>query len=249
MSVMRVVGDSLRDAKVRWLVLLGVLGLTAGAGLLTATAALAITGSQPGNLIITPAQGATTVTATWSSTTPCPTGFQGSAQVFALNTDGSLGSSVSTVVAAPAAAGFGGTFSGPMGQLISLGTNVLPGGTSQFVVFCFAGAAGSGNKMFVQAEWVTLSANGSTYTTGSTPPASPSPTSTPTSTGTSAPSPTPGSAGFPAGAAATGGGRAALSGDGNNVLDSLGAAAFAGSAVAMGLAIRRARRPRRGPSV
>jgi len=178
MSVMRVVGGSLRDAKVRWLVLLGVLGLTAGAGLLTATAALAITGTQPGNLIITPAQGATTVTATWSSTTACPAGFQGSAQVFALNTDGSLGSSVSPIVAAPAAAGFGGTFSGPIGQLISLGTNVTAGGTSQFVVLCFAGAAGSGGNAPTQSIFVKLDATGANYTTSATGPAQPVGTNT-----------------------------------------------------------------------
>ncbi|HEX4656834.1 MAG TPA: hypothetical protein VH307_05585 [Streptosporangiaceae bacterium] len=251
MPVMRVVGGSLRDAKVRWLVLLGALGLTAGAGLLTATAALAVTGTQPGNLSFHPPSGATTLTPTWSTTDGCPPGFQVSAVLYALNADGSTGTSASPTVANVTSA-FSGSLLGTIGQIISLGTNVRRGGTSEFVVACSTGRGGTGNKTYVQAEWVTLSANGSTYTTSSRPPTSPTstrtgtPTPTPTSpltaTGTPAPDPTPGSTSNPSGAAATGGGRAALSGDGNNVQLGLGAAALAGSAAAMGLGFRRARR-------
>jgi hypothetical protein len=245
MSVMRPVPDSLRDAKVRWLVLLGALGLTAGAGLLTATAALAVTETQPGNLIFHPPSGATTLTPTWSTTDGCPSGFQVSAVLYAMNADGSIGSSASPTVANVTSA-FSGSLLGTIGKIISLGTNVRSGGTSEFVVACSTGPGGTGNKTYVQAEWVTLSANGSTYTTSSRPQTSPTgastptPTSTVTATGTPAPNPTSGS--DPSGAAATGGGRAALSGDANNVQLGLGAAALAGSAAAMGLAFRRARR-------
>jgi hypothetical protein len=245
---MRVVGGSLRDAKVRWLVLLGALGLTAGAGLLTATAALAVTGSEPGHLSFHPAAGATSLTPTWSTTDGCPAGFRVSAVLYALNADGSVGTSASPTVANVTSA-FSGSLLGRIGQIFSLGTNVRSGGTSEFVVACSTGRGGTGNKTYVQAEWVTLSANGSTYTTSSTPPASPSPTSTPTGTPTSTLTPAGGSApgstgstGLPSGAAATGGGGAALSGNSNNVLNGLGAAAIGGSAAAMGLAIRRARR-------
>jgi hypothetical protein len=246
MSVMRPVLDSLPEAKVRWLVLLGALGLTAGAGLLTATAALAVTGTEPGNLSFHPPSGATTLTPTWSTTGGCPTGFQGSAVLFALNADGSIGTSASPTVANVTSA-FSGYLLGTIGKIISLGTNVRGGGTSEFVVACSAGRGGLGNKTYVQAEWVTLSANGSTYTTGSRPPTStgtstPTPTSSVTATGTPAPNTTLGSTSNPSGAAATGGGRAALSGDSNNVQLGFGAAALAGSAAAMGLAFRRARR-------
>jgi hypothetical protein len=243
MSVTRPVLDSLRDAKVRWLVLLGALGLTAGAGLLTATAALAVTQTQPGNLIFHPPSGATTLTPTWSTTDGCPTGFQVSAVLYAMNADGSIGSSASPTVANVTSA-FSGSLLGTIGKIISLGTNVRGGGTSEFVVACSTGPGGTGNKTYVQAEWVTLSANGSTYTTSSRPSASPTstgtPTPTPTSTLTATGTPTPN----PSGAAATGGGKAALSGDGTNVQLGFGAAALAGSAAAMGLAFRRARRLR-----
>jgi hypothetical protein len=233
MSVIRLVRDSLRDAKVRWLVLLGALGLTAGAGLLTATAALAVTGTEPGNLSFHPPSGATTLTPTWSTTDGCPPGFQASAVLYALNADGSIGTSASPTVANVTSA-FSGSLLGKIGQMILLGTNVRRGGTSEFVVACSAGRGGTGNKTYVQADWVTLSANGSTYTTSSRPAG----TSTPTPT----PNPTPGSTGNPSGAAGTGGGRAAISGDGTNVQLGLGAAALAGSAAVMGLGIRRARR-------
>jgi len=240
MSVMRHVLDFLRDAKVRWLVLLGAIGLTAGAGLLTATAALAVTGTEPGNLSFHPPSGATTLTPTWSTTDGCPPGFQVSAVLYALNADGSIGTSASPTVANVTSA-FSGSLLATIGHTISLGTNVRRGGTSEFVVACSTGRGGTGNRTYVQAEWVTLSANGSTYTTSSTPAgtSTPTPTSTVTATGTPTPSPAPSN---PSGAAATGGGRAALSGDGNNVQLGLGAAALAGSVAAMGLAFRRARR-------
>ena len=221
--------------------MLGMLGLIAGAGLLTAAAAQAVTGSGPGQLALHPPSGATTLQPTWTTTTACPAGFQTSATLFALNTDGSIGSAISVTVNAPTSPITNGQLLGPIGHLISLGTNVTAGRTTEFVVGCFAGNAGTGNRTYVQAEWVTLSANGSTYTTSSTPPASPNPTSTPTPAGASASSPTPVSTGTPSGSAATGGGEASLSGSGNNVQLGLGAAALAGSAVVMGLAIRRAR--------
>jgi hypothetical protein len=242
MSVMRLVLGSLRDAKVRWLVLLGMLGLIAGAGLLTAAAAQAVTGSGPGQLALHPPSGATSLEPTWSTTTACPAGFQATAVLYALNADGSVGTAASPSVAYVTSA-FSGSLLGAIGKIISLGTNVTAGGTSEFVVACSTGLGGTGNRTYVQAEWVTLSANGSTYTTSSTPPASPNPASTqPTPAGASASSPTPVSTGTPSGAAATGGGEASLSGSGNNVRLGLGAAALAGSAAAMGLAIRRARR-------
>src|SRR5215472_13836929 len=299
MSVMRVVLDSLRDAKVRWLVLLGVLGLTAGGLLLTAAAAQAVTGSGPGQLALNPPSGATTLTPTWSTTTACPAGFQTSAVLAVLTPAGAFASFISPTVA-NVTAPFSGTLQSNVAGIMGFlsGANVPNGGTTEWVVECFTAAGGTGTGTFVQAEWVTLSANGSAYTTSNTPPTSPTPTGTPTptptgtpsptpagtptptpagtptptptgtptptptgtptptptgtptptptstmtDTGTPAPSPTPSSTGFPSGAPGTGGGRAALSGDGNNVLHGLGAAALAGSVAAMGLAFRRARR-------
>src|SRR5215472_15385409 len=299
MSVMRVVLDSLRDAKVRWLVLLGVLGLTAGGLLFAAAAAQAVTGSGPGQLAPNPPSGATSMTPTWSTTTACPTGSNTSAVLAVLTPAGAFASFISPTVA-NVTAPFSGTLQADVATIMGplSGADVPNGGTTEWVVECFTGRGGTGTGTFVQAEWVTLSANGSAYTTSNTPPTSPTPTGTPsptptgtptptptgtptptptgtptptptgtptptptgtptptptgtptptptstmTDTGTPAPSPTPSSTGFPSGAPGTGGGRAALSGDGNNVLHGLGAAALAGSVAAMGLAFRRARR-------
>jgi len=156
---------------------LGVVGAAVGGMLVTATAALAVNGSGPGQLALSPASGATTLTPTWSTTTACPSGFQTSAVLFALNTDGSIGSSISPTVNAPTAP-FNGTLLGTIGSLISLGTNVTAGGTSQFVVGCFAGAGGTGAVSYVQSIFVTLDATGANYTTSATGPAQPTATST-----------------------------------------------------------------------
>jgi hypothetical protein len=157
--------------------MLGLTGATAGGLLFTAAAAQAVTGSGPGQLVLNPASGATSLTPTWSTTTACPSGFQTSAVLFALNSDGSVGSSISPTVAAPTAP-FSGTLLGNIGSLISLGTNVTAGGTSQFVVGCFAGAGGTGAESLVQSTFVTLSANGTSYTSSATAPAGPVPTTT-----------------------------------------------------------------------
>ena len=171
MSVMRVVLDSLRDAKVRWLVLLGVLGLTAGGLLLTAAAAQAVTGSGPGQLALNPAQGATTLTPTWSTTTACPTGFQGSAVLAVLTPAGAFASFISPTVASVTAP-FSGTLQANVATIMGAtsGANVPNGGTTQWVVECFSAAGGTGNGTFVQSIFVTLDATGANYTTSATGP-------------------------------------------------------------------------------
>jgi len=148
---------------------LGVVGVAVGGMLVSATAALAVTGSGPGQLALNPPSGATTLTPTWSTTTACPAGNQTSATLFALNTDGSIGSAISPTVNAPTAP-FSGTLLGTIGSLISLGTNVTAGGTSQFVVGCFAGPAGTGAVTYVQSIFVKLDATGANYTTSATGP-------------------------------------------------------------------------------
>src|SRR5215472_10977824 len=82
----------------RGAVLLGVVGLTAGAAVMTAGSALAAVGSQPGNLVLTPASGATTLQPTWATTTGCPAGNQGSAEISDFTTSGTAISRISVVV-------------------------------------------------------------------------------------------------------------------------------------------------------
>jgi hypothetical protein len=150
--------------------LLGLAGAMAGAALFSAPAAQAVTGSQPavtgsqpGSLSLSPASGASTLMPAWSTTTGCPAGFQASAVLYALNADGSIGSSISATVS-NVTAPFSGTLLGPVGKLLSLGTNVTNGGTSTWVVACSAGRGGTGNKVYAQSDRVTLSADGKSYT-------------------------------------------------------------------------------------
>lgn len=154
----------------RTVLMLGLTAATAGGALLTAAAAQAVTGSEPGNLSLNPASGSSSLTPTWSTTDGCPAGFQTSAVLFVLNSDGSIGSSASPTVAAPTAA-FSGTLLASVANSISLGTDVGPGGTDQWVVGCFAGPGGTGNVEYVQSVFVTLSADGSSYTTSASGPA------------------------------------------------------------------------------
>jgi hypothetical protein len=161
--------------------MLGVVGATTGGLLFSAAAAQAVTGSGPGQLALNPASGATTLTPTWSTTTACPAGNNTSAVLFALNTDGTVGSSISPTVSTVTAP-FSGTLLGTIGSLISLGTNVTAGGTSQLVVECFNGPGGTetppGTPAFVQSIFLTLDATGANYTTSATGPAGPVATST-----------------------------------------------------------------------
>jgi hypothetical protein len=154
--------------RLRGLVLmLAVAGATAGGLLFTAAAAQAVTGTGPGQLVLHPASGATILTPTWSTTTACPVGYQASAVLYALNTNGSIGSSISPTVA-NVTSPFSGTLLGPVGKLLSLGTNVRNSGTSQWVVACSTGRGGLGKTTYVQSDRITLSADGKSYT--SSPP-------------------------------------------------------------------------------
>jgi hypothetical protein len=249
-------------------VLAGVVGLTAGAGLLTAGSALASNGSQPGKLVLAPASGASSLTPTWSTKDGCPAGFQGSAQLSEFNTNGTYASAISSVVQSPVAA-FHGTLLGDIRALLGV-TNIKKGGTIEFAIGCYSGVATSGKVKYVQSTFVTLSSSGSSYSTrssaGKSQSTSPDPSSTPTGSGVGVPidvqvtgatststptstptvsaaptpSPTATSTSVPAGAPATGAGGASRPSS-NVILIALGATALAGSGVVTGLAIRRRR--------
>jgi hypothetical protein len=167
----------------RTVLMLAVAGAAAGGLLFTAAAAQAVTGTGPGQLALNPASGATTLTPTWSTTTACPVGYQTSAVLYELNTNGSIGSSISPTVS-NVTSPFSGTLLGPVGKLISLGTNVKNGGTSQWVVACSTGRGGTGKTTYVQSEKVTLSADGKSYTSSA-------PSTSGTSSGTSSGQSTP----------------------------------------------------------
>jgi hypothetical protein len=254
----------------RLAVALAAVGMIAGTGLLTAGFAMAANTMEPGNLTLIPDSGPVSTQPTWATTDGCPTGFQGSAVVSEFNTDGSFASNVSPVVESPTTA-FNGTFQNTMSNELSA-TDVTNGGTVAFAVGCFSQSGGAGSVEYVQLTFVQLSSDGTTYSTtdaGPTPTSAQSPTSTssavnnaaadpaaatssPTSTPTATASATPTATAtasasptstLPSGGAQTGYGGAALPGGPSNLLIALGAIALAGSAAAMGLAIRRSRKP------
>jgi hypothetical protein len=126
-------------------------------------------GGKPAGLALTPASGATTATPTWATTKGCPSSYQGSAQLFELNTDGTVGSIISPTVP-NVASPFGGTLLATVGRAISLGSDVTPGGTIRWVVACAAGPGGTEAKTYLDSIYVTLSADGSSYTSSASPP-------------------------------------------------------------------------------
>jgi hypothetical protein len=83
--------------------------------------------------------------------------------LYALNANGSIGSSISSTVD-NVISPFSGTLLAPVGKIFSLGTNVRDGGTSTWVVACSAGRGGTGKTTYVQSDNVTLSADGKSYT-------------------------------------------------------------------------------------
>jgi hypothetical protein len=226
--------------------------MVTGAGLVTAGFALAASAS--GNLILSPASGATTLRPAWSTTDGCPAGHQGSAQMSEFNTNGTLASRISPAVANVTKA-FSGTLDGKISALLGV-TDIKKGGTVKFEVGCYSLEGGTGSVEFVQSTLVTLSSSGTSYATksssgspGSTvpvtvtvPASTPTSTSTPTATPTSTSSPGTTGSGLPSGGGPqTGAGGASLPGSGNDLLIALGATLLAGSAAAAGQAIRRAR--------
>jgi hypothetical protein len=176
----------------RGAVILGVVGLAAGAAFMTAGSALAGVGSQPGDLALSATSGALSSTPTWSTTDGCPSGFQGSAQLAEFAPGATAGatpaSRISPTVASVTTA-FSGTLDGNVGALLNTaGVNATTPGTSEWAVGCWTGAGGTGSVEYVQSTFVTVASGATTYTTSSTGPvvtattttltASPSPATT-----------------------------------------------------------------------
>ncbi|HEY7323931.1 MAG TPA: hypothetical protein VH520_03810, partial [Streptosporangiaceae bacterium] len=167
-------------ARRRGMLLLGLIGMTAGAGLLTAGFALAAVGSGPGQLQLSPATGALTTIPTWSTTTACPSGTQTSAQVYEYTLDGTFVSSVSNVVTGVTSP-FSGLLLGNVGDLLSVGgVSASAPGTLEWVASCFSGAGGTGTESKDMSVFVTAFSSGmfSTCTTPG-PSGCPAPSSSP----------------------------------------------------------------------
>lgn len=158
----------------------GVAGLALGAAMLTGgSAAMAANGSEPGNLTLNPPSGPLSTLPTWSTSDACPSGFQGSAQLFEFNTDGSFASSISQVQLTGTQPFTnvnvltGGTIEALLGV-----TNITPGATVEFAVECAASPDLVGATEYVQSTFLTESADGTSYTTSASGPAQGTATST-----------------------------------------------------------------------
>jgi len=146
--------------------LLGVAAAMVGGSMLVAGAAQAAIGKNPGAVQLSATSGATTAKPTWSTTVACAAGFQGSAVFREVHSDGTSTNSISPAVNGTAAP-FSGTLQATIAQIQTAGA-IPNGGTQELVVICFSGPSLTGTSDPEMNLFITYSADGSTYTTGST---------------------------------------------------------------------------------
>jgi hypothetical protein len=144
---------------------LGAIGMMAGTAVVTAGPALASVGSEPGNVRFSPASGATKLTPTWSTTDGCPAGYRGSAQMSIFTAGGKFLSSISDV-AYTVTTSFSGKLDGSMAAILKF-AHVPRNGTLEFVIGCYSQEAATGSFKWMQSIDVTLSSDGTSYTTSS----------------------------------------------------------------------------------
>jgi hypothetical protein len=200
-------------------------GMMAGAALATAGLARA-SASAPGGLIFSPASGTATSVPTWSTTSGCPIGYQGSAEMAEFKADGTVASRISPVVNSGLTAAFKGTLDGNVAALLRV-TEIKNGGAVKVAIGCYSLEGGTGKLTWNQTATITLSSAGTSYSTSTS--------------ASESPSPGPTSSVLPSAGAETGAGGASLPGHGNGLLIALGGVLLAGSATATVLAIRRQR--------
>jgi hypothetical protein len=163
----------LHHAKVSWrpagglrrtALLVGAVGLTAGSGLITAGSAFASGsgGLEPGNLIFTPASGASSATPTWHTTDGCPVGYRHSAQMSIFTPKGVLISRISPAVYGGLTSSFSGSLEGKVSAILSY-AKIPAGGNLLFVVGCYSGPGGTGNVQWVQSAVIGLASSGTSY--------------------------------------------------------------------------------------
>jgi hypothetical protein len=138
-------------------------------------------GTNQGAVALKPASGSTNSTPTWSTTTGCPAGFQGSAVFRAVRADGTTFSI--SMAADKVTAAFSGTLQGPILEIQSV-AGVPNGGSQELAVICFSGDSLTGSSRADMDTFITYSANGTSYTTSSVAPAAPTDSQSPSTSGT-----------------------------------------------------------------
>jgi len=164
----------------RGVVILAAAGLTAGAGLATAGSALAAAGTIPGGLTLSNMGPAPLTTQpTWGTTTACPTGFTGSADVEEFDLAGNFVSGISSFNNAPTSPLSGQLLLAAVGPLVATagGPTATNPGTVEWAVGCYSLPGGAGTVSYQGDLYITVTAAG-TYTTSATPPGATATTTT-----------------------------------------------------------------------
>jgi hypothetical protein len=157
-----------RPRVTRAAVVLGIAGSTVVAGILLPATADAAVGKDPGHLTLTPGSGTMSGPApTWATDTACAAPFTNSAKLELVEDSGTAIAISGTV--SPVTAAFSGTMQvSTLAQAVPV-AHLVNGHTYEFVVMC---QDASLNQDPEQSSFLTISADGSTYTTSATPPAS-----------------------------------------------------------------------------
>jgi hypothetical protein len=158
----------------RTAVLAGVGALVAGASVLGATQAHASLGAQPGDLSLNPSTGPVTTSGiTYTSSTACPAGNNGSGIVRLIDPGNPNTESASTNLSAvnnSVTVPFSGTFNTTFSVVEEIFADTV-GATAEVAVYCFSGPSATGTAVVEQSTFVAISADGSTYTETSSGPA------------------------------------------------------------------------------
>ncbi len=144
----------------------GVVVIGAGCGLLSACTASAAQSNSSAAVALNPSSGPVNSTPTWSTSTACPSGFQGSAVFRELHSDRTTTNSISPAVNGTAAP-FHGTLQASIAQIQAV-SGVPKGGTQKLFIICFSGPSLTGKSEREMTEYITYSADGTRYTTSST---------------------------------------------------------------------------------
>jgi hypothetical protein len=146
-------------------VLLGLVAITVGTAMLVPGTAQAAVGKNPGHLSFSPANGTVASQPTWATDTACASAFNSSAKLFVIKDDGSTIATSGTVTSVTSP--FSGTLQASLSAIVSA-AHLVAGHTYEFVVQCQNASLAQDPE---QSEFLTLSADGSTYATSATPPA------------------------------------------------------------------------------
>jgi hypothetical protein len=120
---------------------------------------------KPGAIRLTPAKGSATSTPQWSTTTACPSGYQGSAILVELNKDGSVASQIGTDTQQAVSTPFVGGLQANVATIMAV-SNVAKGTPATWVFECYPnGDATATGPHFIysQAIYVTVSADGKSF--------------------------------------------------------------------------------------